>query len=433
MKKFRTNNRIVNNSAWIIAERLMQMAVSIFINAVSARYLGTSSWGAINYCASFINIFTALSTLGLEYVVIKEMISNPEDEGKIVGTSMIMRVISSMLSIFCIQILVGVLKDGNPFYLLIAFLQSLQLIFKAAELIDFWFQSKLESKHVSIAKGITYVVVAAWKIWIILAAKSEAWFAFSATLDAIVVGIVLLYMYRKQNGQSLSWSTTWCKRLLSQSKHFIIASMITVIYSEMDKIMLGSMMNDAEVGIYTAAYGIAFMWVFIPNAIMNSYRTAIVEGYNTKTNYLERLRTLYSILIWLGIIVGIGVLIFGKLAIWILFGEDFIGAVPSLNLLIWSTLFSHLAVARNTWIVCENLHKYSRIFPIWGVVVNLGLNFVLIPIYGAAGAAFATLATQFVITMIAPLFYKDTRPSVKHMMNAFFAKDLLDRVKGLKH
>lgn len=432
MKKLGTNNRIVNNSMWIIAERLMQMAVSIFINAVTVRYLGNSSWGTINYCASFINIFMTLSSLGLEYVVIKEMITNPEEEGRIVGTSMMMRILSSVLSIFCIQILIGVLKDGNPFYLWIAFLQSIQLIFKASELIDFWFQSKLESKHVSIAKGITYVVVAVWKVGIIIAGKSEPWFAFSATLDAIVVCVVLLYMYFKSHGQRFSWSTSWCLKLLNQSKHFIIASMITVIYSEMDKIMLGELQNDSEVGIYSVAYGLAFMWVFIPNAIMNSYRTAIVEGYNTKTNYLERLRTLYSILIWLGIVVGIGIMIFGKLGLWILYGENCLAAAPSLMLLIWSTLFSHLSVARNTWLVCEDLNRYSKVFPVWGVVVNLGLNYLLIPIYGAAGASFATLMTQIVVTMIAPLCYKDTRSSVKHMLDAFLAKDLLDRVKSLK-
>ena len=99
-------------------------------------------------------------------------------------------------------------------------------------------------------------------------------------------------------------------------------------------------------------------------------------------------------------------------------------------LLIWSTLFSHLAVARNTWMVCENLQRYSEIFPIWGVVTNFLLNYLLIPRLGAMGASVATLATQVVVTFFAPLFYKEVRPSVKHMTEAFFARDLRDRLKG---
>ena len=105
-------------------------------------------------------------------------------------------------------------------------------------------------------------------------------------------------------------------------------------------------------------------------------------------------------------------------------------SVPILLVLIWSTLFSHLSVARNTWLVCEGLQKYSEIFPIWGVAVNFVLNYLLIPHLGALGAAIATLATQIVVTVVAPLFYRDTRPSVLHMGQAFLAKDLRDRLKG---
>src|SRR5699024_5749702 len=146
----------------------------------------------------------------------------------------------------------------------------------------------------------------------------------------------------------------------------ILASMITVIYSEMDKLMIGQMLGqevgDYQNGLYSVAYGVAMMWVFIPNAIMNSYRPAIMEGYTTKTNYHERLRTLYSIMIWMGIAVGLGVTIFGRLIIWLYAGAEFMASVPILLVLIWSTLFSHLSVARNTWLVCEGLQKYSEIF-----------------------------------------------------------------------
>ena len=111
----------------------------------------------------------------------------------------------------------------------------------------------------------------------------------------------------------------------------------------------------------------------------------------------------------------------------------YMASLPSLVLLIWSTLFSHLAVARGTWLVCEGLNKYSEIFPIWGVVVNLVLNFTLIPKLGATGASIATLTTQFVITFIAPLFYKETRPSVQQMTEAIMAKDLIDRLRGIRN
>ena len=201
MKRLRTNNRVVNNSMWILAERIMQMGVSFFINIATVNYLQPEGFGAINYCASFVSVFTSIAALGLEYVIIKEFVANPDEEGTILGTALIMRILAGIFSIISIQLLVGVTKGFQPFYQVICIMVSLQLLFKISELLDFWFQSKLQSKHVSIAKGLTYVILAAWKIYIIIAAKTEAWFAFSYTLDALVMCIILFYIYMKERKQ----------------------------------------------------------------------------------------------------------------------------------------------------------------------------------------------------------------------------------------
>lgn len=431
-KKKNMTNRVVSNSAWIIAERLIQAGVSFFIQIATINYLEPSTVGAIGYCCAFVNVFLSLSSLGLEYVIIKELTAQPQDRDVIMGTSLVMRLISGILSILCMIFLVGATKRFDPWYMFIAALISLQLVFRMSDLIDFYFQSRLESKVVSIAKGITYVIVACWKIFIIVTAKSEPYFAFSYALDALVICLILGYLFFKNTKPSLRFSWDWCKRLLHQSKHFILASMITMIYSEMDRLMLGNITGETSVAIYTTAYSIAMVWVFIPNAIMTSYRPAIMEGHATNTNYLERVRTLYSIIIWIGIVAGIGVMICGRWFFATFYRPEYMASIPSLNLLIWSTLFSHLAVSRSTWLVCEGLNRYSGLFPIWGVLVNLVLNALLIPGMGATGAAAATLVTQFVVTMIAPLVYKPTRPCVRHMCEAFFARDLIARVKGLK-
>lgn len=432
-KKERLTNRVVNNSIWIIAERLIQAGVSFFIQIATINYMTTDSWGAISYCSAFVNVFLSLSSLGLEYIVIKELTAHPEDQDEIMGTAIFMRMIAGILSIVCMLVLIGATRQFQARYELIGFLISLQLVFRISDLFDYYFQSKLQSKHVSIAKGITYVIVAFWKIYIIATAKSEPYFAFSYALDAIVICLILLYIYLREARPHPRFSFPRAKSLLNQSKHFILASMITMIYSEMDRLMLGNMAGDTEVAIYTTAYGIAMVWVFIPNAIMTSYRPAIMEGHATGTNYLERVRTLYSIIIWIGIAAGVGCMLLGKWFFVTFYKEEYLASVPSLYLLIWSTLFSHLAVSRSTWLVCEDLNRYSSLFPIWGVAVNLVMNALLIPGLGATGASLATLVTQFVVTMIAPLVYKPTRPCVGHMIQALFARDLIDRVKGLRN
>ena len=166
---------------------------------------------------------------------------------------------------------------------------------------------------------------------------------------------------------------------------------------------------------------------------MNSYRPVIIEGHARNINYKERMRTLYSILIWLGILVGIGTLAAGRFAILTIGGGSaFLGAVPSLNLLIWSTLFSHLAVARTTWLLCEGLQKYSGRFALFGVIINFILNALMIPRYGATGASFSTLITQITVTVAVPLLYRQTRPSVIDMFAALNPAELINRLKLIR-
>ena len=424
---------IFGNSMWMISERLLQAAVSLVVSAITRRYLGVDNNGLLAFGSACVSVFLTLSSLGLEFVLIKELIEKPEDEGKILGTSMVMRFAASLFSILAIQIVVFTVKDHSPFYMLIALLQSLELIFKLYEFLDYRFQAQLKYKNVAIAKGITYVIVAFWKFYIVLSAKNVEWFALSAVVDAAVACAILFIMYFRSGGRRFSFSFSVGKYLLRQGRPFVVASLITVLYNTMDKLMLGSICGDGETGIYDAAYFISFIWVFIPNAIMNSYRPVIIEGHARNINYKERMRTLYSILIWLGILVGIGTLAAGRFAILTIGGGSaFLGAVPSLNLLIWSTLFSHLAVARTTWLLCEGLQKYSGRFALFGVIINFILNALMIPRYGATGASFSTLITQITVTVAVPLLYRQTRPSVIDMFAALNPAELINRLKLIR-
>ena len=166
-KKKSMTNRVVSNSAWIIAERLIQAGISFFIQIATINYLEPQTWGEIGYCTAFVNVFLCLSALGLEYVVIKELTAQPEDRDVIMGTAMGMRLVAGLLSVVSMVFLIGVTKKFDTGYMLIALLISLQLIFRLSDLIDFYFQSRLESKLVSLAKGVTYAIVACWKVYIL--------------------------------------------------------------------------------------------------------------------------------------------------------------------------------------------------------------------------------------------------------------------------
>ena len=417
-------NKNIKNATWIIGEQIFQMVLSLVVGILSARYLGPSNYGSLNYTASFVSFFSAIATLGMEGVVIKKMIAKPEKEGEYLGSCILYRLISSFLSSIAILIIIAILNPDDTVKLVLAALQTIQLLFQSFYILNAWFQRYLNSKYISMAKMVSCVIVYSYKIYLLVTAKSIEWFAFSNSLSYIIIGIVLYLFYKKEKGQILKVNLKMGNEVLKDSYHFILSGLMVAIYGQIDKIMIGEMMTDADVGYYTTAAALCAMWIFVPNAIINSFRPTIMEYKEKKMEieYLRKLKQLYSFLIWLCIFVSVCVFALGGIAIKILYGVSYMPAAAPLKILIWSELFSVMGTARGIWVLSENKNKYVKYYLCIGAVVNIVLNAAMIPLYGVEGAAVATLITQIVTCVIAPMFYKETRVHSKILFEAFHFK-----------
>lgn len=424
MIKNALKSKNAKNASWIIGEQIFQMLVSFVIGVISARYLGPSNYGALNYTASFVAFMTPFATLGMHGVVVKKLIANPDKEGLYLGSTMFFRIVSSLLSSLVILLMVYVLDIDDTLKLYLAGLQSIALVFQAVNMLDAWFQRHLKAKYVSLAKMVACIVVSCYKIYLLVSAKSVVWFAFSNSLTFIVIAAVLVWFYNKQGGQRLSCSFDVGREVLSESWHFIMSGLMVAIYGQIGKIMVGQYMTDAEVGFYTMAAMLASIWNFVPTAIINSMQPTIME-YKHKgdeTMYMLRLQQLYSFLIWLCIGVSVFVWIIGKYVIQLLYGDAYMGAVAPLQILIWAEVFSMLGVARGIWILCENKNRYIKYLLGVGAVYSLVMNFLLIPTYGIIGASIVAVSTQIVTSIIAPLFFKGTKIHTKIILDAFLLR-----------
>lgn len=411
MLKRLIQSKNIRNSSWIIGQQVFQMGIQLIVGILTARYLGPSNYGTLNYTASFVTFFLAITTLGMDSVIIKKIVDYPEKEGTYIGTALGLRFIASVFSIISVCIIVFVLNPDEPIKLLLVFLQSFQLSFKAIQILDSWFQRYLKSKYVSIGKMIACVVVSVYKIFLLATSKSIVWFAIANSMTDGVIALVEWVFYKHQGGSKLSFSLSVGKEVIAESYHFIIAGIMTAIYSQMDRIMIGQMLTDYDVGLYTTATAICGMWIFIPTAIITSFQPMIMEIKNTGNDvlYKKRLEQLYSAVIWLCIFVSVVVVIFSKPIIGILYGEAYLGAVTTLRIAIWFETFAMIGTARGIWILCEKKNKYVKYYLGIGAIVNLFFNTILIPILGINGAALATLITQFVTSIIAPLLFSETR------------------------
>lgn len=414
----------LKNSYWIIGEQIFQVFLGLVVGMITARYLGPSNYGTLNYTASFVAFFVTIASLSMEDVAISKLISNPNKEGEYLGSCIVFRLISSLLSIIAILILICLLNPCDKVKLILAFLQSVQLLFKAFNILNVWFQRYLKSKYTSIIGGIAYIIISSYKIYLLLTGKSIFWFAFSNSLSDLVIAILLLVFYKIQNGPKLKFDVKIGYNVLKSSYHFILSNILSAIFQYIDKIMISKQMSDADVGFYTAAATIASMWSFIPSAITKSFRPSIMELKEEGREYLyeRRLSQLYSVIIWIGITFSVVVTVFSRIGIMILYGDEYIPAVGALKILTWGQVFASASVARGIWIVCENKNQYAKLYVAIGSALNVVLNLLLIPYLGINGASYATTFTQVVVCLIAPAFYTKTRYSSKMLFEAFILK-----------
>lgn len=423
-KRMRTNSllktKFAKNASWIIASRIYQIVINLAVSMVSVRYLGPDNYGLINYAASFAALLTAFCTLGTNDVLVNELVTDPEREGSTLGTVIIFRLFSSALSMATICLLVAALSPNDKLALLVAAVYSSSLIFQSFEAINYWYQAKLLSKTTSIITSIARTVVGVYKIVLLITRKSVVWFAAANAVEYIVVGFLLLIMYRKNcaEGQKLSFSFSHGKDILSRSHHFILSGFMVALYTQMDIIMLRYFCGDRAVGFYSTAVTICALWNFVLSAIIDSARPVIFESYNNGDIglYKKRLTQLYSAVVYISVAAAIVITALSRYIILILYGSAYLPAQNGLCILTWATLFSYLGVARSLWVVPHGQQVYEKYIAAVGVISNLIMNLIMIPRWGANGAAIATLLTQVISNCVCSVIFKPLRENGKLML-----------------
>ena len=260
-------SRFIKNTEWIVFARIIQMVLAFVISLITARYLGPSNFGILNYTQSFVMFFIPICTLGLNSIIVKEILDRPNNVGQTLGTMIGLRLLSSLASMGCILILVYFLNN-NSLIVWVTFLQSFMLFFQCFDCINYWYQSKLFSKRTAFISLIGYLTMSLYRVVMLILHKDVAWFAFAVSLDHLVIAILLCCYYFKDGGQKLSFSWFLGKNMLGKSYHLILSGVMAVIYSQMDRIMLGKMIGDSSVGYYSITLSLCNTWSFILAAII---------------------------------------------------------------------------------------------------------------------------------------------------------------------
>ena len=413
--------RYFTNTSWLMGHRVLSMVVALFVGVYVARYLGPERFGLLSYAGSFVGLFTALATLGLDGIVVRELVETPERRDELLGTSFWLKAGGAILMWIGIATAIPFTHNDTQTNILIAII-AFGVIFQAFNIIDFNYQAEVKSKYVVYVQVVQLVVSSTAKLVFVWIAAPLVWFACVFLLDAIVRAVGLTAIYLKNTGKV--WYSKWrwqtARVLLMDSWPLILAGMVVSIYMKIDQVMIKEMLDVERVGFYAAAVRLSEAWYFVPIAITSSVFPAIVNAKKQSEElYCQRLQKLYDLMVWLAVAIALPTTFLAPWVIRILYGRAFLPAAEVLSIHIWAGVFVFLGVASSQYLIAENYTRISFHRTFVGAIVNVILNIILIPKYGINSAASATLISYFVATFSMG-FIPKTKRQVVLMLKSFF-------------
>jgi PST family polysaccharide transporter len=409
---------IISNTGWLFADRILRMGAGLIVGVWVARYLGVNDYGLFNYALAFVSLFSPIFTLGLDDVVVNRIVHESSHKEEILGTTFWLKLLGGIVSVLMVCG-IFLLTERDPSKLsnisLIVIL-SITGIFRASDTIEIWFQSQVQSKYAVIAKNIAYLINTFIKVALILTKQPLLAFAWVTLAEFAMsaIGLAIAYRMRGFSFRLWKWSFPLAKTLMKESLPLLFSGFAILIFMKIDLIMLGQMKGNTEVGIYSAAVRVSELWYFIPTAVVSSVAPKIYAAKKeSDILYYKRMKQLLRLLAFISIAISIPMTFFSGNVIGIMFKSGFAEAGPILAVHIWTSLFVFMGVATSPWFIAEGLNHISFGKTLMGAILNVILNFLLIPEYSGMGAAIATIVSQAVAAFLSNAIDKRTHKLFK--------------------
>ncbi len=405
------------STGWLFLSRIASMAITFLTTMFIARKLGPGNFGQLSYSLSLIGVISALTTLAVDNVLYRDLIKNPDKKNEYMGSAFFIKFTGGILTTILV-ILSGLLFVKDDVSKIIILILSGTFLFNAFQIIIYEFQSKVESKYISIVSIFVTLILNILKVLVLLNHKGVIYLAVVLLFESILTASCNIYIYNKKiHDDIFDWrfNKKIAFDLLKDSWPIIMAGAFGLIYGRIDQVLIKHLMQATDVGIYSSAVAITEVWYFLPNIITSSLFPAIVNAKMTsKTLFYSRMKNIILFLLIVSVATATATTIFAPLLIKIIYGDAFIYAAPILRIYVWSNVGMFLGILSSIYLIAENRKKTLAFITFIPMVTNVILNILWIPKYGLVGSAYATLIS-YSLGPLSLLFFKETR-------NIFFKK-----------
>jgi len=415
--------KVLGNTGWLISDRIIRMIVGLFVAAWVARYLGPDQYGLLNFSIALVAIVGVLSNFGLEKLIVRNIVQNPARRDELLGTAFFIKAFGGALVFFTSILIATLIRPTDLLSHMLVIIIAAGSIFQSFDVIEFYFRSQVEAKYSVIAKSIAFIIINIFKVMLILGNAQLYMFAWAILGEVLLGALGLLSAYKLYGNTIKRWKVKFkmARELFAEGWMIVLATVSALIYMKIDQIMLGQLIDDAEVGIYSAAVKLSEVCYVIPLAIIQSVAPVITKAYQQDfSKYNFRLQKIFNVLTLIGLVIVLPTTFFSNSIIDIIFGIEYIDSASVLSIHIWTVILVGWALTTHLSLVTEKLVKFILIASTIGAVSNVLLNFALIPLYKGNGAAVATLISHLLSTTLTITFFSQTRRIVLMQIKSVF-------------
>ncbi len=414
--------KVVKNVYWAVLGKVVGILNQLLVGIMVARYLGPEQFGLMNYVLSYVMLFSVFATFGLDAIEIRELSKNGCDKNAIMGTAFRLRLGFALVTILLV-FLTLLRFESDPYTFAMVMVFSLSLVCFSFNVIRNYFTSIILNEYVVKTEISRSVVGALIKVGLLLRHCSLTWFIVASTFDFMLVAGGYLFAYRKKAGPIKEWifDRSVAKKLIDESFPLLLSGAAIIIYQKIDTVMIRNMIDNASVGQFSVASKLVELGIFIPMMATQTVTPLLVKAHQEDpVRYADKRQQFMDVMVWSSIALSALVSLLAAPAIHILYGKDYLPAIPVLQIMAWKTVFMAQLSATGVLILVENLQRCVVLRNFVGLVVSVIANYLLIPVWGIVGSAIATILATAFAGYFSHILIKPYRYLVPLQTNAVF-------------
>lgn len=418
-----SRRRSVRSGVWATVQQFVTLGSTAVTGIILARVLTLSDFGVFSFATNLASIGTAILTAGLAGLAIKVLVDKPTSAHRTMTALILIR---EFFAIIAYLILLPVSAVAGDAAIVGATAIALLVLFaRALDASELWFQAQARSGSTAPVRISVVVVMLGVRAILAFAGADLLTFVLLYVVEAVATsGLLLLRYVKDRDSPGFTKPEIETPRsLLGSSWVLMLSSLATQINSRGDIVVIQALLSSSAVGLYSAAARLSEMLYFLPVVFMTATFPRLLQvrrEYGEKSQrYKQELQASYDRAFWAGVLIALLLLLVGPWLLTALYGVKYAASGPVLQIHVLALPFVFMAAVFSKFIIAENALFASLIRNALGAVLNIALNFLLVPSWGILGSAGATVFSYFVASYLSCFATKSTRVAGVQMTLAF--------------